>query len=253
MKSFVAVIGLLVATASSAAASERFKLTIEQSGIYEVGYEELSAAGLAGELPSAEIGLSSAGEPVPLSMQDGGDGHFGPGDRLQFVGARLEGANSYFNEFSRYNVYWLATEAPDPLRWEAVDMPSAICPDEGLAPAGFVHLETDALRVRFRSRPSERGEAWFWARLSHVDDEAFELPLGLDDLDRQSGDKVRVVLGVRGWSRIQANGREAGESDHVLDIHLGDRLLARVPWDNRPDGFVTEPIELEAAELGTRG
>ena len=64
-----------------------FKIYLEHTGIYRVGFEDLAAAGLADEgLASAGVGLTGGGEPVPIWLEDGGDGVFGPGDWIELWG-----------------------------------------------------------------------------------------------------------------------------------------------------------------------
>ena len=79
------------------------KIGVEEDGIYEVRYEDLVESGLissptesgtlaligrpAGLLPFYNDSTMKTGlMPMPILMQDGGDGIFGPGDRFYFYG-----------------------------------------------------------------------------------------------------------------------------------------------------------------------
>ena len=81
------------------------KIAVEENGIYEMRYEDLVESGLissptesgtlaligrpAGLLPFYNDSTLKTGlMPMPILMQDGDDGIFGPGDRFYFYGQR---------------------------------------------------------------------------------------------------------------------------------------------------------------------
>ncbi|MGE0682529.1 MAG: hypothetical protein AB7P69_16715, partial [Candidatus Binatia bacterium] len=67
-----------------------FKIALVESGVYRVTYEDLVAAGFSQTLIAASsLALSNEGAPVPLWVEDGGDGRFGPGVWFVFVGRSL--------------------------------------------------------------------------------------------------------------------------------------------------------------------
>jgi hypothetical protein len=239
----IATLGLLAPRPGAAVV---FNLALEDTDIYRVGYEELLAAGLEGTTPSATLGLSAAGQPVPLWVEDGGDGVFGPSDHLEFLGRRLEGEASHFNEFSRFNVYRLDTETAVPAHATPAAPTVVNCRQTGLLDRR--HLEEDALRVRFRPLVAARPEIWFWARLAHSDEEPFELSLALEDLDPKSGVPVRLRLHFKGWSSRPYKGDD-GTTDHEIELWLGERLRHRGAWNNSEAGYLLEGIELSAEEL----
>ena len=102
----------------AADAAPVFKIYLEHAGVYEVTFDRLSEAGLEEFPPSAAMGLRNFGVPVPLWIEDGGDGHFGPGDRLIFMGEVLRGTYSYLDPYSRFNCYVLSFDDPEPIHGE---------------------------------------------------------------------------------------------------------------------------------------
>ena len=48
-------------------------------------------------------------------LSDGGDGLFGPGDRVFFMGEVLRGTYSYLDPYSRFNCYRLSFDDESPL------------------------------------------------------------------------------------------------------------------------------------------
>ncbi len=104
------------------------KIAVMGEGIYEIDYDDLSKLGV-GPIPSDMIALYSFGgnvlpsdvdsadvgmERVGFLLFDGGDGEFGPGDRILFYGIPMQrhiwdGSEfEYFNHpYSDTNFYWL--------------------------------------------------------------------------------------------------------------------------------------------------
>ena len=142
----LAPLALFPMLANPAAAAPVFQLGVEQDSVYRVRFEDLGAGDW--RLSAQSLALTNQGKPVPLWVEDGGDGVFGPGDHVEFVGRHLAGTRSYRNEHSRYNVYWLS--ASQPLAQRLRDRrpePAA----KTQQPAHTTrHLERDKLRIRFR-------------------------------------------------------------------------------------------------------
>lgn len=245
----MALLVLLSGTAPLvAAALPAFKLYVERPGAYRVSFEDLVAAGLdADGLPSAGLGVSCGGESVPVWVEDGGDGVFGPGDHVELLGEPLYGEASYYSEFSRYNVYVLRFDVSGPSRMRSL-RPE---PAPGELPRDRYrtreHLEQDLLILRLPPRrDGTADELWYWAKLTQIDDSPFTLPLDLSEMDEDGGDVV-LRLGFRGWS-TPANKAYPELADHRVEVTLGTRTFG-ADWNGtEPFVFETEPIP--AAELG---
>jgi len=180
-------LAVIVSPAPAVAASPVFKIYVEHTGVYEVPFERLAESGLDGSMATATMGLRNLGRPVPVWIEDGGDGRFDPGDRILFVGETLRGEVSYLDPYSRLNCYVL--DFADPAPWLGADRPSdGDSPMTSTALLARHHLEPDRVMVRFRTRQSEPEEEWYWERLSVADKKPFEQELVLDGL---------VVLGSR--------------------------------------------------------
>jgi hypothetical protein len=203
-----------------------FKFYVEHAGIYEVPFESLEEAGHSGSLETARLGLTNLGTPVPLWVEDGGDGVFGPGDRLLFVGEVLRGEFSYLDPYSRYNCYVLETSVDDPLHGSTIQAPMVSVAE----PAGLVahhRLEPDRVMVRFRSQGDTREEEWYWERLSVADREPFRQDVVLDGLLRR---RDRRDVGPTAAAALAESVRRAGAGDEedptrirsVLDVVFGE-------------------------------
>jgi len=229
---------------ASDAAPTRFKIGVEETAIYAVEFHDLSAVGLVEPVPTSRIGLSSQGRQVPVWLEDGGDGEFGPGDRLEFVGRQLVGESGRFHEFSRFNVYWLETDATAPLHGEDLT-PLSPCPPRAVPLWSKRHLEHNTLRVRFNSRPWDRSDVWFWARMAHSDEQRLAVTLPLDDIDRASSESVKVRLRFKGWSSV----RSKNKSDHLVSVRLGNSEPTRHSWNNAPTGHLIGDLEVSVQDL----
>lgn len=229
--SLLAFVALAASAAPSSAALDTFHISVLDPGVYGVTFEDLRAAGLAGPVPSARLTLSQGGRAVALWVEDGGDGRFGPGDRLEFVGDRLAGEGSYFNTWTDRNVYVLSW-GEEPLRFRA----ETGSPTPGSAGPLLArrHHERDLLLLRFPGADLERFDSWFWARLTHVDPAPFKLDLDLSDLDPASSEPLRLTVVLRGLSKPSRP--VVGFPDHAVELRLDGNLIASSSWiDGRDD------------------
>ncbi|NOT57282.1 MAG: hypothetical protein HOP18_21990 [Deltaproteobacteria bacterium] len=229
----------------NASAAQVFKLTLTEASVYRVRYEELAAAGLrAPSVNTTALSLSAAGSPVPLWVEDGGDGQFGAGDWVEFVGQPLAGEASHANEFIAHNTYLLhvgekdAQDTTPPL-----DAPSATKKEkkEQRGPASLVqpyvsrHLEEDRLLTRFRPKDETMQELWYWAKLTHLDPKPFTVPLDLSDRLATSTEPLTVRLSFRGWSHATSR-TPATLADHRVEVLFNDEMVGSGEW-NGQEGY----------------
>ncbi|MEZ5331662.1 MAG: C25 family cysteine peptidase [Thermoanaerobaculia bacterium] len=232
----------LVPAVGHAEAGKAFKLFVRDSGVYGVTFEQLAAAGLAAtDVPSEALGLRRGDDWMPLWVEDGGDGRFGPGDRVEFVAEQLHGEHSYFSDFTPFNVYWLETGTSGAPRIRAVESPAGDCP--AVEPRTKRHFEQDVLRVRFRADRGEREpEVWYWQKVTYLGNQTFDMDLELSDLDATASEPVHLRLGLKGWSEMNRDDDDL--EDHTVEVRWDGHAVAQASWDNQPYG-----LELEVAEL----
>lgn len=234
----LAAMGVL-AVSSAAPAGEVFKLYIEATGVYQVTWEDLEHAGLDGRKPAtASIGLENRGDAVPVWIDDGDDGRFDPGDRIQFIGERLLTPRGDLDEYSRFNCYVLSLNHQAPIHATKAVAAASSNQGEGVGLEIRRHLERDLVMVRFRPSADEILSRWYWGRLSVTDTEPFAVDVDLPDL-RQPGldqESVEVRISFRGWSTPRH--REAGGvADHVVEITSPKGVVATGEW-NQQDGHI---------------
>ncbi len=209
----------------------------ESSYMWRAAMEALAAAGLSGQPESTRLALSNRGVPVPIWVEDGGDGRFGPGDRLELVGRHLAGTLSYYDRYSPLNVYVLdileATgQKPARLRDpgnQPGNQPAAAGPGATLVRSQ--HLEHDELLLRFSGQEEEGQDLWYWAKLTQIDAQPFGQTLDLSDLDAASGRPLEIRLRLRGWSRPAAK-PGPDTADHRVEVTFDGRPVGQGEWNN---------------------
>ena len=247
---------LLAAVAASADGSPaRFRIEVRDDGVYGISYEALAAAGLSGQPSSDLMALSYRGVQVPIWVEDGGDGRFGPGDRLELVGRHLAGTDSYYDPQSPTNVYVLdvlASATRRPARLRDLTGVMATAADRAAADATLVarrHLERDELLLRFATRQQEEDgqELWYWAKLTQIDAEPFRQTLDLSDLNAAGRHPLEIRLRLRGWSRPARP--EPGTADHRVEVTFDGRPVAEGEWNNADDPYDLQLPPMAASQL----
>lgn len=252
----------LVAAAATAAPA-RFRIDVRDDGVYGSSYEALAKAGLAGQPASSSLALSNRGVAVPLWVEDGGDGRFGPGDHVEFVGRHLAGTLTYRDPYSAFNVYVLDVEAAASAATAAVSTSAAMAAAAttsssaaatpavaGTTPAllSRQHLERDVLMLRYTGEQDHQQELWYWAKLTQIDAAPFVQTLDLADLDVTSARPVEVRLRLRGWSRPATKPRPT-TPDHRVEVTLDGKPLGAGEWSNEQGAYDLQLPALAAASL----
>lgn len=237
---------------SQPAAAGTVMIEIADTGAYSLSHAELSAVlpGL-GEIDSTRLHLSQGGESRPIRVEDGGDGRFGPGDRISFHAERLQGPESWFDTYATNNVYRLDIDG---------DTAQAAFTTAGTGPAAggqaalrrVLHLEEENLQIRLSRRyvdPDSEPDLWFWAKLTQIDAEPFQTRFALPDLGQG---QVHFRLGFRGLSRINARRDQPDPPpDHEVQISFNGQPVATANFADRDRHEVQ--FSLPASALAAAG
>ena len=242
----IAAGGLLLAGIGLWLARDRgpwsFKIYITESGVYRVTYEDLEQAGLGGgAIDSRQIALSYRGEEVPAWIADGGDGRFGPGDRIEFVGKHLLGHRSYFHEYTLLNVYRLSVGQAQGRRMASPALPAEAA--RAVEPAYVEvesHWEENNFMVQLAVRADEAPEPRFWARLSHIDPEPFRRGGFWLGRSRPGSRPLSMAVQLRGWSDA---GRSRGGMlpDHRVEVYFNGERVGAGEWNGRENHVIEIP------------
>jgi len=245
---FLLAVGTLSLALGSVAEAQNptaFWISVIDNGVYRVAYEDLTPAASPGQVDSSLLALTHLGEPVPIWLEDGGDGTFGPGDSFDFVGSHLTGDTSFYSEHSRHNTYRLTLDGSPGRR--VTKSSSGQRTDTDIETATLIkrnHLESDEVMVRFSQRPTDPDtEVWFWQRMSFLDPAPFELPLDTSGLAPGTS---RLRVQMRGWSSHRL-AVEAEQRQHQAQVAINGIQVATGDWDAQD--FITIEGEVPPATL----
>lgn len=247
----LALAALLASAPLPAADAEPgLRMLIESTGVYRVArdgrLEEVWPEACAA---SADLALSSRGRPVPIWVEDGGDGRFDPGDWIEFVGEALPHDDPALADMTRFNVYVLRCDRGAAARMRPAPPPGP-APDP--APARLtrsLHLEENRMMLRF-SDPDPTAERWYWARLTPVQRTPFELELELEGLDVGAVAPIALSVRLRGWSE-PVDVPAAEIPDHRVEALLDGVPIGAAEW-NRQDVVLLEATARPDSLSGAR-
>ncbi|HEY6943053.1 C25 family cysteine peptidase [Dokdonella sp.] len=242
---FVALVPLF-----ASACEGELHIELEHAGVYSLDHAAIVAAqpGLA-DCAADELWLRQRGSEVPLHVVARG-ARFADGDRIEWIGKRLHGPESWYDPYSVNNVYVLGAGAGAHARMRVVEARG-----EGRAALERrVHLEQENLMIRLdqaQQKPGEEPDVWQWAKLTHVDPQPFELRFDLADLDVRGG-SAHLALTFRGLSELTRPRKGAVEAidDHAVELTLDGQPLPTQRWNGRDE--VRREIELPASRLKAR-
>lgn len=247
-----ALFGLFAAAASASSTEwpSAWRIYTDEPGLYRVPFEALRAdAQSLPDIPTAELSLESRGRLVPIHVEDGADGHFGPGDWFEFAAEVLPGAETYYHPHSRHNVYRLSLAADAARRLRS--MATTDRSTDPFAPLRRLHLERDQLLIRLAAQDASKElepELWYWAKLTHLADEPFAIDLEMADAEPDL--PASLAVGLRGLSQLPADpSREKHIRDHQVQVSLDGRTLLSPSWSGRQP-FVAERSRVAWPEDG---
>ena len=254
------VLAPLAPAAIAIEARPAIKIFLSDPGVYRVAHADLVAAGWpADELASSRLHLRHGERPVPIAVEDGGDGRFGAGDAVLFAGDRLAGEHGYLNEYSSLNVYWLEDDPSRPAgpadRLQAGDGRRAATDGD----CGFAFPLAAARPSRRGSHPAALSACRHGGSGALVLDEALlprrrpvrnrRRPFGSRpppaDVAGGAGAEssaVEITVEVRGWSRPRT--KPSPEfADHAVEVLWNGAVVGRREWSG------TEQAETIAVRL----
>jgi len=224
----------LIVCVPALACSGRVHIELRDAGVYALDYAGVIAAqpGLK-DCRAKDLLLLNADKEVPIRVIDDGNGGFGPGSRIEWLGQQRHGPQSWFDQYSNENVYLLGGAAGEHARLREIAAPSA-----GGAPAALhrrLHFEQEELMIRLGNRemkPGDEPDVWQWAKLTPIDPQPFAFDFDLADL-RATG-TAQLTVDFRGESNI-ADPAAPKPPDHRVEVYINDRLVQTLDWDGRDE------------------
>ncbi len=227
--------------------SERFKIIVDEEGVYRVTQEMLASAEVpVNQIDPRTIKLKVRGREIPIFVEGEADGVFDPSDYLEFYGIENRQTYSHFSEtfykdpWSDENVYWFSWNGPYGLRlgeenaeWE----PSVGQPVLFLKTT--VHFEEDyyynqltlgANASLYLTRLAELGpygvimDHWFYSS-GAGGFETIDIPIYITHPDTQSLASIHQVIVRAALQGITFKGRESplNAGYHRAILYLNNR------------------------------
>lgn len=210
------------------------KVKIAQSGLYRIPGDDLLEAFGCKTFSTKQLRLTNQGNPIVYSMM--GQAKSSPSD-LIFFGRHLAGPNSFYNEFSQFNTYWLTLEDLPVTLQEKNPQGDHSKPASALN--SWTRIEQDELRVRFTGRAdAQQPEVWYWVRLNSIDPKPFVIPL--DFQQRKDDTPVGIRLGLRGWSKLDKQ-KFPALADHKVEVFLNGHLIGSSEWHGQEKSVLEIP------------
>lgn len=208
------------------------KLAIKTDGLYHLSFEDLTAAGWpAATIDPARLQLFHRGRELPLLLQEDGDSLFEAGEELLFFGERKAGEDSYYDDFTDTNIYWLAHGRGPGLRM-AMRTASASAGATGEFFLSTRHFEEDRLYyhgdndAQLYATLAIPGETWIWQMLPG--NSVFKTDLMLQNV-ATSAPACTLRGRVRGVTVDPAN------PDHHSQFWLNGSLIGEIFYDNNEE------------------
>jgi hypothetical protein len=196
-------------------------LAVREFGVYRLTYEMLRSAGLdlAGSR-APDLTISNRGEAIPLLVE--GNGRFGPGSYIEFIG---KAAGTIYTDTNYYSL------EVDGRRSPRIPVSDAL-PRPGLKPA-VSYTETRSFeRQRAYANYAPGNDAWYdTSMLTYTSPTSWSFPFEVDSI-ADAGARATlelVVWGVTDWPQ---------GPDHHLLVSVDGVAVA----DRRFDGQVEEKI-----------
>jgi len=226
--------------------SGRYKLLLNQTGLYKITYDDLVAAEVPAEqMDTRKLRLVNRGQEIPVYFKGGEDGIFDPGDYFEFWGVKNEKTfldkyvDVYSDPFSDVNVYWLEEGASSGRRMaEESGALTVSNPSQFIVPFSYtenLHFEENSAFHRFGNVNIDSlnysMDHWYYDRgITAVGSRTNEaiIPWPYTKLSTRS---VYIKAMMRGLSvKSSANPLY----DHRVEIWLNDRLAANSgTWKNQ--------------------
>ena len=212
-------------TVESAMAPYRYKLLVENDGVYVVTGRELEKAGAdLSTIDPATLSLTNRGNQVPIMVEGDGDGRLDPDDRILFIGEHNSGDDTYYSWFSETNVYWLTWGSGVGSRFvEISGLADGTEADTLRSAQVHVHLEQDRIYERILGMPREDLDHWFWQYMNLGEKLDLKLPISHAVQDGT----FEVKVGLQGLTHLSVS------PDHHVLFKMNGEKIGDAVWDNQ--------------------
>lgn len=232
----------MLASTPAYACTGALHIEVGPSGVYSLEHADAAAAqpGLSG-CPVDALTLHNRGKVVPVRVIDDGNGVFDGDDRIEWLGQRLHGPQSWADTYSNVNVYVLNASG-NGSRLSVV--PPPLKPGHAAELARTMHLEQPTMMIRLSTDQVEPGtepDVWYWSKMTMIDPNPFSTSFDLPGL-RNQHDDLSLRLAFRGLSSVRPHKGQPQPVDHRVVVLLNGTELAVLEWSG--EGHITRTLPL---------
>lgn len=222
--------------------SDYFKITVQEDGIYRIGYNEFIDSGIAIDyFDPSKLALFNKGKEIPIWIEGPITTNFTFQNSILFYGERYRNKDENFNFYTDANIYWL-TEVPESgKRFSLQEQPT-----EGEEFAHFfwdtLHFEEDNIFHQFNlSTPLDEGETWIWRYLFESQEEVvtFTIP----SLNNEQGV-------AHAQMRLQGTTRDIASPDHHITFSINNQIIDEEFWDDKNELLLSSEFPLSVLKNG---
>ena len=230
-----------------------FQLIVDEEGIYKVTYEyitesledldfpiEYEMAFDWDEIDPRNLELTCMGNQVPVHFVGAADGSFDPGDYFEFFGDRHYGENSYHDDFTSENSYFLKLLDQPGSRMSVENGGlSNINPDQFTIPKSYqhtVHFEEQntkdhlGAQYQYTSNDFYREDIWFWDRISSPSLEIYPFQLQYPDQRPTKRYTAQVCL-----FSLTFNESNYDQINHSAQININSSQIGQHEWNGQSE------------------
>jgi len=199
--------------------THRFRLEVEQSGIFVLDYDSLADAGAPVEdMDPAGLSMETQGEGIAIAVEGQEDGSFDLGDRILFYGRGPD------EPYEKKSVYYLAVGGPKGKRMEARD----VSPTGTKAQIEWYWATSfsEENYFYFPNPPQhDMKDRWFFEVFYPGDSYTFPLDAHACVKEGETAYLSAALFGASDLSWV--------DPDHHLVLELGDHVVEDVWWDGQ--------------------
>ncbi|MHC1739245.1 MAG: C25 family cysteine peptidase [Ignavibacteriaceae bacterium] len=217
-----------------------FKLYLNKKGLFRISYQEFAQAGanLPSEINSNNIQIYQNGTAIPIEVVDMGDGKFGIGDYIHFIGSTPP-SSPYTNQnlYNKKSVYWFTYEVDSSkaVRYRNVS---------GKPPVQYTYIfesnvvtdryEVDSLYEKLGYANNEKRDYWYWgtttAKNFAPEKRFYRNFTNFKELDAQY--PVRLRVNLHGITSTYCH-TPGGAYAHNVDIYINNTRVGNAKWDGQ--------------------
>jgi hypothetical protein len=222
---------------------DQYKVMVSRDGFYTVTYIDLLNAGINPAVLDPQTiklqrivnyGSVDSLQEMPILVEGEADGSFDAQDYILFYGQAPRGTYTYYNIYTKFNIYWLSWGGADGLRVES----RLVQPGSAQVLSSFIshsRTEVDSMYERFGYAPDQDWQSidyWMWYRLDYSYPSLVSKSFLQYLPQHLVGNDYTLTVALRGYTlNIEAH----EEPDHKARISWNGTQVSEVLWDGQND------------------